>query len=52
MICLFLAVVALEYWNIHSINIKTAYLYGNLDKKIYMSQPKGFRLPNKEKKVW
>ena len=52
MICLFLAVVALEDWNIHSINIKTAYLYNNLDKKIYIEQLKDFRLSNKEKKVW
>ena len=31
-----LAVVAIEDWNIYSINIKTAYLYGDLDQKIYM----------------
>ena len=48
---LFLAVVALEDWNIHSVDVKTAYLYGDLDKKIYIEQPKGFRLPDKKKKV-
>jgi len=49
--CLFLAVAVLEDWNIHSINIKTIYFYSYLDKKIYMEQPEGFRLPGKEKKV-
>ena len=50
--CLFLAVAALEDWDIHSIDVKTIYLYGNLDEKIYIEQPKGFRLSGKEKKVW
>jgi len=50
--CLFLAVTALEDWDIHSIDVKTIYLYGNLDEKIYIEKPKGFRLPGKEKKVW
>ena len=48
--CLFLAVAALE--NIHIIDVKTAYLYSDLYKKIYMEQSKGFRPSGKEKKVW
>jgi len=46
-----LAVAALEDWDIHNIDIKTAYLYSDLDKKIYIKQPEGFRLPEKEKKI-
>ena len=34
--CLFLAISTLEDWDIYSIDIKTAYLYSNLDEKIYM----------------
>jgi len=49
--CLFLAVTALKDQDIHSVDVKTAYLYSNLDKKIYIEQPEGFRLPNKENKV-
>jgi len=49
---LFLAVAALEDWNIYSINIKTVYLYGNLNKKIYVEWFKDFGLSVKEKKVW
>jgi len=49
---LLLAVVALEDLDIQSVDIKTAYLYGDLDKEIYMEQPEGFKLPGKENKVW
>ena len=33
---LFLAVATLKDWDIYSVDIKTAYLYSNLDKEIYM----------------
>jgi len=49
---LLLAVAALEDLDIQSVDIKTAYLDGDLDKEIYMEQPKGFKLPGKENKVW
>ena len=29
-------------WEVHQIDIKTAYLNGSLDEEIYMDQPKGF----------
>jgi len=35
-VCLFLAVFLLEDWNIHSMDIKAAYLCSDLDKEIYM----------------
>jgi len=50
-VCLFLAITTLEDWDIYNINVKTTYLYNNLDKKIYMEQPEDFRLSSKEKKV-
>jgi len=49
---LLLTVAALEDLDIQSIDVKTAYLYGDLDKKIYMEQPEGFKLSGKENKVW
>ena len=33
-IYLFLAVTILEDWDIHGVNIKTVYLYGDLDREI------------------
>jgi len=49
---LLFAVAALEDLDIQSVDVKIAYLYGNLDKEIYMEQPEGFKLPGKENKVW
>jgi len=49
---LLLAVAIFENLDIQSVDVKTAYLYGNLDEKIYMEQPEGFKLPGKENKVW
>jgi len=49
---LLLAIAALEDLDIQSINVKTAYLYGDLDEKIYMEQPEGFKLSGKENKFW
>jgi len=49
---LLLAVAALEDLDIQSVDVKIAYLYGNLDEEIYMEQPEGFKLPGKENKVW
>jgi len=48
---LLLVVVALEDLDIQSVDVKTVYLYGDLDEKIYMKQPEGFKLPGKENKV-
>ena len=45
-----LALAALENWYITGLNIRTAYLYGKLDKEIYMEQPEGFAVPGQERK--
>jgi len=49
---LLLAVAALEDLDIQSIDVKTVYLYGDLDEEIYIEQPEGFKLSGKENKVW
>ena len=46
-----LALAAFKGWNMEALNVKSAYLYGKLDKEIYMEQPKGFKVPGKEFKV-
>ena len=39
-------------WEIESLDVKTAFLYGQLDKEIYMEQPKGFKVPGSGNKVY
>ena len=46
-----LALAALEGWHMEALDIKSVYLYGKLDKEIYMKQPRGFKVPDKEFKV-
>jgi hypothetical protein len=46
-----LALAALEDWDIKALNVKTAYLYGSLDKEIYMDQPEGYIKKGQERKV-
>ena len=52
-VCLMLALATLESWYIYitGLDIRSAYLYGKLNKEIYMEQPKGFAVPGQECKV-
>ena len=49
---LLLALSALEDWEIEALDVKTAFLYGNLDEELYMEQPEGFIVKGQEKKVY
>ena len=46
-----LALSSLEDWYIEALDVKTAFLYGKLDKEIYMHQPEGFKVKGQEHKV-
>jgi hypothetical protein len=50
---LLLALAALEDWEIKALNVKTAFLFGELDdnEQLYMTQPEGFFKKRKENKV-
>jgi hypothetical protein len=45
---LILAIAAKRNLDLHAIDVKNAYLYGDLDEEIYMTQPRGFEIPRKE----
>jgi Reverse transcriptase (RNA-dependent DNA polymerase) len=48
---LILALSALENYYCVGVDVRNAYLYGKLDKKIYMRHPKGFKARGQENKV-
>jgi hypothetical protein len=47
-----IALAVLSKWHMHSINVKTAFLYRELDKELYMEQPEGFKVKGQEHKVF
>jgi hypothetical protein len=47
-----LATAALENWTILALDVKSVFLYGELDEEIYMEQPQGFKIKGQETKVW
>nr|GEV99307.1 zinc finger, CCHC-type [Tanacetum cinerariifolium] len=49
---LLLALAAIHNLVIHQMDVKTAFLNGDLDKEVYMKQPEGFVMPCNEHKVF
>jgi hypothetical protein len=48
---LFLALAAQEGWRVHHMDVKSAFLNGDLKEEVYVHQPPGFAIPDKEGKV-
>ena len=46
-----IALATLKNWHITRLDVKSTFLYGELDKKLYMEQPKGFKVKGREHKV-
>ena len=41
-ICLIIALVALQGWNLHQMDVKTVFLHSSIKEDVYVEQPKGF----------
>ena len=39
---LFLSIAAIRHWPLHQLDIKNAFLHGDLEEEVYMEQPPGF----------
>jgi hypothetical protein len=48
---LLFALAAQECWRVHHMDVKSAFLNGDLKEEVYMHQPSGFAIPSKEGKV-
>ena len=46
-----IAITILRNLKIHQMDVKMAFLNGDLDEEIYIEQPEGFIAPGQEKKV-
>ena len=49
---LMVALAALQQWHMSSIDVKTAFLYGESDEELLMEQPEGFKKKGQEHKVF
>jgi hypothetical protein len=48
---LLFALAAQEGWRVHHMDVKSAFLNGDLKEEVYVHQPPGFAIPGKEGKV-
>ena len=50
-VCSIVALAAHNGWEVHHLDIKIAFLNGDLHEEIYVNQPEGFEMPDKEHMV-
>ena len=49
---LIIALAASHGWEVHHLDVKTAFLHGDLKEEVYVSQPEGFEVKGSEEKVY
>nr|GEX32815.1 ribonuclease H-like domain, reverse transcriptase, RNA-dependent DNA polymerase [Tanacetum cinerariifolium] len=49
---LILALLAYHGWEVHHLDVKSAFLHGELKEEVYVTQPEGFKKPRNENKVY
>ena len=43
-ICSIIALAASQGWNLHQMDVKTAFLHGSIKEEVYVEKPKGFEI--------
>nr|GEU36113.1 retrotransposon protein, putative, Ty1-copia subclass [Tanacetum cinerariifolium] len=51
-ICLLLAIAANNKWEVHHLDVKSAFLHGELKEEVYVTQPEGFTKKRNDEKVY
>ena len=49
---LLVSIAATRGWEVHHLDVKTAFLHGDLKEIVYVTQPEGFEVKGSEKKVY
>lgn len=47
-----LALAAMNFWQVHHMDVKTAFLNGEIFEEVYVMQPEGFERKGQESKVY
>jgi len=50
-ICLNIALASSQGWNLHQMDVKTAFLHGSTKEEVYVEQPEGFEVHDRESHV-
>eukprot|EP00253_Pinus_taeda_P014452 PITA_14452 len=50
-ICSIIALAASQGWNLHQMDVKTAFLHGSIKEEVYVEQPKGFEVQDRQTHV-
>jgi hypothetical protein len=51
-VCVLLALAAQEGWEVHHMDVKSAFLNGDLKEEVYMRQPPSYAIAGEEGKVY
>ena len=47
-----IALAATQWWNLHQMDVKTAFLHGAIMEEVYVEQPLGFEVHDRDSHVW